>query len=229
MEAARVEKPRWGRLLVRAMLRFWDARALAIAAVHTPAWFAWMAGPMLLGCLTGWLLHAYTWTIAEPYPDFSPLFDWRAWLATPLGTGLFVGPLLMLTACFFAYSTETCQQDRRKHNAALGRTVLLLPVSLSLPVIAWIPLAVLSSIADPSNGINSGKPAWTTWTVWLVAGSCAWIPVWIGLAFWQLIRAVGALSTFYPAADACARCAYPLADVRGGRCPECGEAFQQAG
>lgn len=212
------------RLLWRVITRFWSARALAEAGASVSGFAASTIGPITTGALAFICVWIMAWSIDERVQDFRAMIPPVITLLgmTCVFTVIF-GGLVLLLAGALALPAPGDGPIARRYKLCQGRVALLLPLAAVIPVLAWTPLGLLASIASPSVGVNSGKPAWTTWTIWLAFSPCAWLPALLLLVLWQLSRAIRAARPLFALDRECLRCGYALEGLSSPVCPECGK------
>jgi hypothetical protein len=211
-------RPTWR--IARLLWSPWD---LAPAAVRTPTWLACGCG-MVAGLLIAAApLHAWALPAGAPYADIWEYFIPPMTVEWAIVVALFLGAC---AAAVFVPTAWPSHQAVGLRERAATRVVLLSPIPMVIPVLAWSVFLAIRGAAKPGLDIIGGVPAWVSWPGFAVLGSGWWLLAWLILFAWILRHASWRLDRlFAPDAAVCPACGYDLAGLkRGAACPECGRA-----
>ena len=165
-------------------------------------------------------------SMAEPYADLAEYLRCTLIVAPFVFAALFLlwfslhGLFLAIVA-----SVRIAIKGRviRRRSTVYARIVLLGPVTILLPGLAWSMFSALKVYAHPWNGFYGpgGKPAWLTSSPVTIFGSDIWVLVGVAVVLANIVFAVRRVGDLLKI-PTCGCCAYDLTGNVSGRCPECG-------
>lgn len=202
---------------LRHILRLlWSPGALAESALRTPAiaaLLAWTASGAIIVLCLGFALVAGS---EGPYSDLADA------LRADLEAALRYTPLVALLAAVAGAVVLIGTSRDRDANRAGARAVLLSPVCVLLPIIAWTPLGAIVSVMH--TNLYSDPAPWVHAPIIRILGAHWWL-LGAALAYvWILRHAAARLYLLHaPGAQVCPACGYDLRGLDAGlACPECG-------